>query len=210
MIIIFKYCLIYLQIDKAKIKDDNVKFVSESRKNKLVSLANNDIKQADNVNFGINSNTNVEYDDLIELYFRVPDAVAITVGVYEKPENHPLGDMESTLYSEVFQTLKPKQWIDGSLIDAFIIARENIWLNTIVFPTWETSSIFGDNEIPLLRYWKQYIENLKNFKELILFTYKNSGHWCIFAVKIEKKTAFHLDSFTKEENHRTRVAKKIF
>lgn len=52
-----------------------------------------------------------------------------TISCYSAIRNTPISDKEYYLFLEQYKTLKPEQWIDGTIINCFVVSHINRWKN---------------------------------------------------------------------------------
>lgn len=120
----------------------------------------------------------------------------ITVGRYIANRSMPIiSDKEFYLFLEQFRTLKPEQWIDGTIIDCFVASQINGWKNIVYVPTDHTFFILGDycDKEPHENWLMYNISEKINGKILLPYLYRS--HWRLLIVDIEEATISVLDPY---------------
>lgn len=106
-----------------------------------------------------------------------------------------------------YRTLKPKMYVDGSVIDSYMIAKSNTeWKNTYFFPTSQTSFIVGeqaDGEHP--QTWKMYNIHFE-FQGKVFIPYCYGAHWCLLMLSIDDQTIEHFDPLCLDRGNRAITA----
>jgi len=129
-------------------------------------------------------------------YYMQDTEMSITIGCYSAIRNTPIiTDKEFYLFSEQYKTLKPEQWIDGTIIDCFAVSHINRWKNIVYIPTDHTAFILGDySSRKPHENWLMY-----NITEEIcgkmLLPYLYQSHWRLLIVDIDEKTITLLDPY---------------
>jgi len=135
-------------------------------------------------------------------YYMQDTEMSITIGRYSAIRNTPIiSEKEFYLFSDQYKTLKTNQWIDGTIIDCFVVSYINRWKNIVYVPTDHTTFILGDNSD------KKPCENwlMYNITEEIcgkmLLPYLYQSHWRLL-VDIEEKTIMLLDPYKHGKDKR--------
>ena len=102
------------------------------------------------------------------------------------------------LWSDSIQTLEVPHFIEGNVIDYFMIIKTiRVWKNVSFIPSSHTNYILGysmEKEKPST--WIMY--NLDfTFSNLVFLPYCFSNHWCLLILNLNNQTILHLDPLSK-------------
>ena len=144
----------------------------------------------------------------------------IPFGAYKPRADSPILSLVSELHVSLnaFQTLKGDKWIDGSVIDAYIMKCDLDWHDICYMPTYYTRCIFGSNDANIPKEFRMYNVHLP-ISGTILMPYLFSNHWRIFLINCNKNSFTLIDpirvtkkrsySFKLEETRVIRNFKKF-
>ena len=128
----------------------------------------------------------------------------IPFGAYKPRADSPILSLVSELHFSLnaFQTLKGDKWIDGSVIDAYIIKCDLDWHDICYMETYYTRCIFGSNDANIPKEFHMYDVHLP-ISGIILMLYLFNNHWRIFLINCNKNSFTLIDPIrvTKKKSY---------
>ena len=86
-----------------------------------------------------------------------------------------------------FSTLRSHIWINGIVIDSYVAANIDEWIDTLFVPTEDTSLILGDFSGKRIDRNRKICKTNKPIKNTLLMPYLYQNHWRVLVIKVREE-----------------------
>ena len=192
-------------VDQTSFQSQATRMNSETWDNVSLSLYN----QSDNSIHELALENGLMRDVSYYIHRKVEEDIPF--GAYKPRTDSPILSLVPELHVSLnaFQTLKGENWIDGSVIDAYIMMWDINWHHICYMPTYYTRSLFGFNDVNIPKEFRMYDVYLP-LSGKILMPYLFNGHWRILLINCDRNSFVLIDPIrvTKKRSCTFKVEEK--